>query len=279
MFKIAFLFLTIGPIYHESYWQEFLTGNAERYSVYVHTKNPLPASSPFKAYEMPNPQPTTWANTMKAQIALLKEALNDPLNEKFVFVSETTIPLQTFDKTYAALMEHPESMFYFTPNPHVHRNVHSFAPLARNLQPIPEKRQYKNSQWVVLNRKHAQLMVEDTEYIDIITRYTGDQEHYPSTFLINKGLIDEIIPLDTTYVEWHVPSVRLPYEFTNFSNHQELQRMATAIHHGYLFARKVMPNAVMGPLDPLLAYRLKAPTQLARQTVHNTQRKTKGRKK
>jgi hypothetical protein len=195
---------------------------------------------------------------MKAQIELLKEALKDPLNEKFIFVSETTIPLQTFDTTYAALMKHPESMFYFAPNPHVHRNVNSFVPLARDLQPIPTKRQYKNSQWIILNRKHAQFMVDDTHYIDIITRYTGDQEHYPSTFLINQGLIDEIVPQDMTYVEWHVPSSHFPYEFTDFSKAQEFQLIVQAMRCGYLFARKIMPNANMNNLDPLLAYRVSA---------------------
>lgn len=276
MFKLAFLFLTIGPIYHETYWQDFFRGNDQRYSVYVHAKNSLPPTSPFKAYELAHPVPTTWSNTMQAQIELLKEALKDPLNEKFIFVSETTIPLQPFDKTYAALMEHSESLFYFVPNPHVHRNVNAFMRQARDLQPIPEKRQYKNSQWVILNRKHAQLMVDDTQYIDIMTRYYSDQEHYPSTFLINKGLIDEILPQDMTYVEWHVPSAHLPYEFTDFTKYQELQLITQAIHDGYLFARKIMPNAIMGPLDPLLGYCTTiSPARQAVPAARTMQQKTK----
>lgn len=259
MLKLAFLFLTTGPIYHENYWQEFFSRDPERHTVYVHAKSPLPSTSCFKAYELTKTEETSWANTMRAQIALLKEALKDPLNEKFIFVSETTIPLQPFEKTYATLMEHPESMFYFVPNPHVHRNVNSFMLQDRNLQPIPEKRQYKNSQWVILNRAHAQLMVDDTEYIAIISSYLSDQEHYPSTFLINKGRIDEIIPQDMTYVEWHVQSPHLPYEFTDFNKPQELQLMATAIAQGYLFARKVMPGAHMEPLDHLLTYHTPTP--------------------
>jgi hypothetical protein len=254
MLKLAFLFLTTGPIHHEAYWHEFFMGNQDRYSIYVHAKNPLSATSYFKAHELSHTEPTTWANTMRAQIALLKQALKDPLNEKFIFVSETTIPLQTFDKTYATLMGNPESFFYFVPNPHVHRNVNSFMLQDRNLHPIPEKRQYKNSQWVILNRDHAQLMVDDTEFIPIISSYLSDQEHYPSTFLINKGRIDEIIPQDMTYVEWHVKSPHLPYEFTDFNKPQELQLMATAISQGYLFARKIMPGANMNALHPLLTY-------------------------
>ena len=273
MVKLAFLFLTIGPIHHESHWQDFFIGNQERYSVYVHAKNPLPSSSPFKPYELTTTEPTSWANTMKAQIALLKQALMDPLNATFIFVSETTLPLQTFDTTYSTLMQHPESMFYYTPNPHTNRNISSYVPLARNLQPIPVKRQYKNSQWIILNRKHAQLMVDDNEYIDIITRYSGDQEHYPSTFLINQGLIDEILPQDFTYVEWHVGSPHFPYEFTDFTKAQELSMMAHAINSGYLFARKIMPHAQLAPLDPLLAYR-KNPTSSCAYPGHQTRQAT-----
>jgi hypothetical protein len=34
--KVAFLFLTRGPLYHELLWQKFLQGHEDRYTIYVH---------------------------------------------------------------------------------------------------------------------------------------------------------------------------------------------------------------------------------------------------
>ncbi len=284
MLKIAFLFLTVGPIAHEDYWRDFFKGNETHYSVYVHAKTPLSADSWFKPHELGRTVTTTWSNTMKAQIELLREALKDPSNEKFVFASENTIPLRPFNAAYPALMDRGESMFYYAPNPHIHRNNTGYAPQfasERNLEPIPPKHQFKNAQWVVLNRKHAQLMVEDQEIIEIATRHGSDQELYPATFLIGtKGLIDEVIPQDMTYVEWNENKTP-PYVFTNFDSSKDMELITKAINQGYLFVRKVAPECSMSALDPLLGYRATsskqkstyAPTPLARAieraTIHN----------
>ncbi len=48
MFKIAFLFLTLSSIYHESHWLDFFRGNEQCYSVYIHSKELLDETSPFK---------------------------------------------------------------------------------------------------------------------------------------------------------------------------------------------------------------------------------------
>lgn len=107
--KIAFLFLTIANIYHEQTWINFFRGHQDKYSLYVHSKKPLSQESFFKPYELRSKVETSWTNTMLAQQALLKEALTDPAHEKFIFVSESTIPLQTFDEIYEKLMSTHES--------------------------------------------------------------------------------------------------------------------------------------------------------------------------
>lgn len=260
MLKIAFLFLTVANIAHETHWQDFFSGHEEHYSVYIHAKNPLSSSSLFKKHELPNTVHTTWSHTMKAQIELLRIALQDPDNEKFIFISELTIPLQDFDHVYRSLMSHDASMFYYFPNPHVNRNNTWYWPQAhRNVKPIPTEKQFKNSQWVILSRKHAQMMVDDTEYIEIISKNESDQEHYPSTFLLARGELDSIIPVDTTYVEWNHGD-RPPFQFTDFNDAQQMKLIKQAQEHGYLFARKIMPDCVLAPLNALLPYTKKTPT-------------------
>ena len=193
--KIAFLFLTITEINHEQIWLDFLKGNEDKYSLYIHSKQDFKRTSPFKKYEMPIKVPTVWEKIANAQIALLKEALKDPLNEKFVYLSESTIPVKSFDSVYTKLMSQSESFMWYTKNPHT----------SRTFKPLTPESIYKNWTWCVLNRKHAQLMVDDNEYLPIMSQRPFDCEHYPSTFLHAKELQHEIINEDLTYNLWGVP--------------------------------------------------------------------------
>jgi len=262
MLKIAFLFLTINNVYHEVHWKDFFAGHSDYYSVYVHAKESVSKNSFFKPYEIATKLPTTWANTMRAQIELLKTALANPNNEKFIFISESTIPLVDFNTAYTHIMSNDLSMFYFRPNPHVNMNGDFSPNQKRNLAPIAKNKQFKSTQWVVLNRKHAQLMVEDDTYLDIITRYPCDNEHYPATFLLNNNLFNEIDPHDVTYVEWRKPAPKLPYAFTNLQKNDELEMLLQAQKHGCLFARKIAKECNLSPLDPFLPYRHKKSNKL-----------------
>lgn len=236
--KIAFLFLIINNIYHESCWLNFFKAHENNYTIYIHSKYPM-VNSVFKKYEIPKKVSTTWKNTMRAQIELLKEALKDPLNSKFVFLSESTIPLQAFDYVYQTLTKHPYSQFNFLPN--YNRD--------RNFKPIPFNKQYKNSQWIVLNRKHAQMMVEDKSYIKVFDRYGHDQEHYPSTFLINKGLKGEIVKESTTLVIWPHNKNANPHTFVKLEEDSHLKRLInTIISKKFLFARKFALQCNLLPL-------------------------------
>ncbi|MCC7415444.1 MAG: hypothetical protein IT346_05150, partial [Epsilonproteobacteria bacterium] len=66
---------------------------------------------------------------------------------------------------YQRLTATPHSIFMYRPNPHIIPGSATFDK-TRDLQPISHEQQYKNYQWVVLNRKHAQLMVEDSYYTE-----------------------------------------------------------------------------------------------------------------
>ena len=140
MLKIAFLFLTISSAYHEQLWSDFFSGHDDQYTIYVHAKNDIPESSLLYPYRIADTLPTSWSNTMRAQIALLKEALKDPDNDKFVFVSESTIPLATFETVHQRLTCTPLSIFMYRPNPHVIAGSDTFD-RTRDLQPLPHDQQ------------------------------------------------------------------------------------------------------------------------------------------
>lgn len=270
MFKIAFLFLTMGSIYHETHWLDFLKGNEANYSIYIHSKEPLEDSSPFKQYEIKQKEETTWLNTMRAQLVLLKEALKDPENEKFIFVSESTIPFYDFRTVYDRVIGTNKSIFPYVSND-IHLdpsrsgtfwNYHNYQP-RRDMHPIPRRFQYRSTQWVILNRKHAELMANDNKYIEIISQIICDNEHYVPTVLAIKNLLHEVENDQTTYDDWiATSSPSSPYTFTNLRDEEQYKIVKKAIRgelygsHKYLFGRKFAKDCDLTPLDGLLAYQI-----------------------
>lgn len=240
--KIAFLFLTLSEINHEQPWINFFQGQDARCSIYIHSKHDFNPRSYFKKREIKAKVPTTWEKITGAQLQLLKDALQDPQNEKFIFLSESTIPLQSFDFVYQKLMNHPHSLFSYERNPEPSR---IFTPL----QPFII---YKNSTWIVLNRKHAQLMVEDQGAIKIMSQYPFDCEHYPSTFLKIHNLLHEVKKEDVTYDLWSLPGPH-PWTFRDFKNEKYFAQMVSAIRKGYLFGRKFAKECDLSPLKPYIS--------------------------
>ena len=86
---------------------------------------------------------------MKAQIVMLKEALKDPTNEKFIFLSESAIPFCDFETTYNFMTSTNKSIFPFSYNVHADKNragtfwhYHNYQP-KKDFHPIPRHLQYK----------------------------------------------------------------------------------------------------------------------------------------
>jgi hypothetical protein len=250
MIKIAFLFLITSHITHEPVWRNFFEGNHERYSIYIHSKETLDKTSAFKQYEMAIKVATTWERTMAAQIAMLKEALQDPLNEKFVFVSGDSVPIQKFDFVYQQLMQHSLSIFNYSWSSHQDPDSTFYYP-KRILNGIPYEKQFKNSQWIVLNRKHAEMMVKDSEILSLIVQTPCDNEHYPSTFLSMQNLLSEVVNQPTMLTLWHRGYAH-PFTFTDMNDRYQIEQLAEAMNQGVLFARKFDKKCDVGQLQTLI---------------------------
>ena len=237
--KIAFLFLTIGNIYHETPWVNYFKGHEHQYALYVHPKESISPESFFHDAVIPKKERTTWANTMKAQVALLKEALKDPEVTKFVFASESTIPLAEFDEMYSRLTADEASQFYYEKNPHGGRTFGG------------TKRLYKNPQWVVLNRKHAQFMVDDTILLKKMAKHPHVQEHYPSTLLAHHHELKEVIKKETTLCVW--TGDKHPHEFKSLTTDKHSKRLLQRVsQRKFLFGRKFSKKCDLSPLKKYL---------------------------
>nr|GEY60116.1 glycosyl transferase, family 14 [Tanacetum cinerariifolium] len=113
--KVAFMFMTRGPLPFLKLWERFFKGqDVNKYSIYVHT-NPgvrmnFSNSSVFYNRVIPS-QDVRWGTVtlVDAERRLLGNALLDFSNERFVLLSESCIPIYNFPIIYNYLIGSTQS--------------------------------------------------------------------------------------------------------------------------------------------------------------------------
>jgi hypothetical protein len=103
-FKVAFLFLVINDINYPTIWENYFRGNEDKISIYCHPKNPEKVETPWlKNNIIPHIVETGWGYITNAYFTLFYEALKNPQNQKFVVISESCLPLKSFNAFYDKL--------------------------------------------------------------------------------------------------------------------------------------------------------------------------------
>ncbi len=185
--KIAFLFLITDIINKEDLWYDFFKNiDQNKYSIYIHYKTNDQLKY-FNDYKIKNIIETKWADIslVKAEQNLLKEALKDDNNYKFIFVSGSCIPIKDFNYIYDFLTRDNYSYF-------------------NNM--IKRQNIYKTFQWCILNREHAEIIGKDITEINKYNDTRAPDETYILTTL--KKLNDKNIIINmspdtfTTYANW-----------------------------------------------------------------------------
>lgn len=166
---VYFLFLIKDSLPHASLWQSFFAGApVGSYQVLVHCSD-ANGCARKGVNQMPNfkiiPTTPTWYchDLVTAMAHLLSAALS--LNaaqtipggyEKFVFLSESTLPAKSFRYVHATLLQDNDSDFCLFPS-----NQWGSAEIdGKRVQLV------KHHQWVVLNRPHAELFVNSWKPVD-----------------------------------------------------------------------------------------------------------------
>lgn len=160
--RVIFLFLVNDIIYHHDLWNAFFEGGSQsQYSAYVHCKQ---SCNQTMLKQMPTLKPVDIVpthychNLVDAMVSLLKGAIADggTKYDKFVFVSDSTLPVKPFNEIFHVLGQNGESDICVFPTDH-------WAEAAFN-----EKRVVlvKHHQWVVLNYEHAKVMVKTWGSVD-----------------------------------------------------------------------------------------------------------------
>ncbi|KAF3431898.1 hypothetical protein FNV43_RR26634 [Rhamnella rubrinervis] len=264
--KVAFMFLTRGPVFMAPLWEKFFKGHEGLYSIYVHS-NPsyngsLPESPAFHGRRVPS-KAVGWGkvNMIEAERRLLANALLDISNQRFVLLSEACIPLYNFSTIYSYLMNATKNyvMSYDEPSP-VGRGRYNF----HMFPEITLQQWRKGSQWFEMDRELAIEVVSDKKYFPIFQKYcTGScyaDEHYLPT-LVSMKFSEGNSNRSLTWVDWSKGGPH-PARFWRTDVTVDLLKSlrsgngTSCIYNGnstnvcYLFARKFLPST----LDRLLRF-------------------------
>ncbi|CAK9174522.1 unnamed protein product [Ilex paraguariensis] len=260
--KIAFMFLTIGPLPLAPLWERFFKGHEGLYSIYLHTQPSYEAnfnqSSVFYQRQIPS-QVAEWGrmNMCDAEKRLLANALLDLSNEWFVLLSESCIPLHNFSFVYDYISGSQFSFMSSFDDP---------GPSGRgryNDQMAPEvtiTNWRKGSQWFEINRKLAVDIVQDTIYYPKFEQFCRPacyvDEHYFQTMLSIRSP-HLLANRSVTFVDWSRGGAHpatfgkddiTEQFFKNILEDQACTYNDQPSSPCFLFARKFAPNT----LDPLL---------------------------
>jgi hypothetical protein len=242
--KLAFLFLIYDKINYEEIWKKFFNkADKSKYNIYIHYKDNIELKY-FEEYKLNNCIPTKWGDfsLVNAQLLLLKTALNDIENYKFIYVSNSCIPLKSFNYVYNQLTK--DNNTHFNTMPHIFPNCNAL------LAAVPKKDVRKASQWCILNRGHAKYLASNKSKIntDLYKKINASDEIYFITELYlytnnNIKTTDYSAEGATTFTNWSDMKYKygnggIPKNYYNISS-EELKYL---LQSSCLFGRKFNVN-------------------------------------
>ncbi|XVF20945.1 hypothetical protein REPUB_Repub12eG0047700 [Reevesia pubescens] len=261
--KVAFLFLTRGPLPMLPLWERFFKGHDKYFSIYLHTppafRLNVSSDSPFYGRQIPS-QHVEWGTVLlaDAERRLLANALLDFSNERFVLLSESCIPVYNFQTVYKYLIGSTYSFVESYDDPS------RYGRGRYNRKMLPDIKLYqwrKGSQWFEMQRSVAIYIIADTKYYTLFKKYCRPacypDEHYIPTFQnMFHGSLNA--NRSVTWVDWSMGGPHpAKYEGANITEGfiQAIRNNGTLCSYNeeqtsvcYLFARKFAPSA----LEPLL---------------------------
>ncbi|XP_022729145.1 uncharacterized protein LOC111284631 [Durio zibethinus] len=260
--KVAFMFLTKGPLPFSPLWERFLKGHEGLYSVYIHSlpsfNTEFPPSSVFYRRQIPS-QVSEWGkmSMCDAERRLIANALLDISNEWFILLSESCIPLYNFSVIYHYIKKSKYSFIgaFDDPGPFGRGRYNE------NMAPEVNVTQWrKGSQWFEINRKLAVNIVEDITYYPKFEQFCRpacyvDEHYFPTMLTIQASNL--LANRSITWVDWSRGGAH-PATFGRADVTEEFFKRIFEGHQCmyndqpssvcFLFARKFAPSA----LEPLL---------------------------
>eukprot|EP00891_Asterochloris_glomerata_P002641 jgi/Astpho2/2641/fgenesh1_pg.00049_%23_18_t len=176
------------------------------FSIYVHSAPDFEGyrdGSIFQGREIADRMETSWGHHSTTEVSrrMIMAALQDPLNQFFIQLSESCVPIYPPAMVHQQLLQDTRSRINACPDTGLDTNPYRWN-WRMWREDFDQSVWRKNSQWFGLKRKHAELVAAD-DYISSIFEehctletdghWLGclSDEHYLSTFLAFKGLANE----------------------------------------------------------------------------------------
>ncbi|KAM1132613.1 hypothetical protein ACFX19_047686 [Malus domestica] len=260
--KVAFMFLTKGPLPLSPLWEKFFKGHEGLYSIFVHAhpdfNESMPKDSAFHGRRI-HSQSIYWGTStmLDAERRLLANGLLDISNQRFVLLSESCIPLFNFTTAYDYLINSNQSFLNSFDDPRKPGRG-QYNP---QMYPMINTTNWrKGSQWFEVHRELVVHIVSDRKYYPIFQQYCNPpcyiDEHYIPT-LVNLLYTELSSKRSVTWVDWSRggPHPR-KFGWIDISNEllNRIRFESKCTYNGnttsvcFLFARKFFPNT----LEPLL---------------------------
>jgi len=195
MKKVAFLFLTMDDPHFTNLWDEYLKGNSDKYNIYIHPKYPENVTW-NKKHIIKNLQETKWGFIVNAYYQMLHAAYYDDVsNYKFVTISESCVPIKSFDKFYAGATNDSKSWVKFM-------DISNYDRKARiDVQPKTNKPHtfIKHYARFCLNRAHVKELLTKLEPLHFFYNMHVGDEFFLS---VMRNIKNEARDFAVTHDDW-----------------------------------------------------------------------------
>ncbi|KAK9734628.1 hypothetical protein RND81_04G153200 [Saponaria officinalis] len=265
--KIAFLFLTNSDLFFAPIWEIFFNSTSpDYYNVYIHADPDTLVADPGGVFagrfiEARHTERSS-ATLISASRRLIAAAiLDDPLNTYFALLSQSCIPIHSFQYVYATVFAATTTAHFKSfieilsnettlPSRYVSRGENVMLP------EVPYDKFRVGSQFFILNKKHALMVLKERKLwrkfrlpcLKVNSCYP--EEHYFPTFL-DMEVSSECSGYTVTRVNWtdsvdgHPHLYRPPEVSPDLFN----TLRASNFSHDYLFARKFSPDCLKPLMD------------------------------
>jgi len=163
--RLFFLFLTYEGLIHKELWQEFFSSvgaSTDRWSALMHCKHQsrcesqLALQNPLGLKLVANVSSEYCVDLVSPMVRLLNMALatSESPGDKFIFLSESTLPVKPFGLIYTGLTANQDSDICVSPRK-------DWVKLAPHRGAIRPTLLIKHSQWVILSAAHAKAAVRN----------------------------------------------------------------------------------------------------------------------
>ena len=251
MKKIAFCFLCKNGIKNKALWAKFFNGNEDRYNLYFHCSDPHTEIKDNLILNHLVPQfYTAWGDLYGGVCSMYNFALRND-NYKYILLSESCIPLKSFNSVYEFLVK--DNLSYVCYQDHIARNknergtlIQSYERFIANAKRSPTfmyeisiKNWYFHEMWTILNKEHVKLIMSNHFIIETFRsmKCFAYDENIVAYILSLNNQLQNVKSLKTTFSNWHEASTdkkggRHPKSYS------EVLKKDLEMFNPYLFGRK-----------------------------------------